>query len=102
MQVLVNSGHHIRGSGSVSQRVEAIVFASVDRFADRLTRVEVHLNDVNGAKHGEQDKRCMMEARVAGLAPIAVTNHAASLVDAIEGAGRKLERALEHAFGRLE
>jgi ribosome-associated translation inhibitor RaiA len=74
----------------------------VDRFADRLTRVEVHLNDVNGPKHGERDKRVTMEARVPGRAPVAVANEAGSLLEAIEGASRKLERALEHAFGRMD
>jgi ribosome-associated translation inhibitor RaiA len=102
MQVLVNSDHHITSSESVAQRVEAILLPSVDRFADRLTRVEVHLNDVNGPKHGERDKRVTMEARAAGVAPVAVTNEAASLLEAIEGASRKLERALEHTFGRLD
>jgi hypothetical protein len=43
-----------------------------------------------------------MEARVAGRAPVAVTNEAASLLEAVEGASRKLERALEHTFGRLD
>jgi ribosome-associated translation inhibitor RaiA len=102
MQVLVNSDHHITSSESVAERVATILLDSVDRFADRLTRVEVHLNDVNGPKHGERDKRVTMEARVAGRAPVAVTNEAASLLEAIEGASRKLERALEHAFGRLD
>jgi ribosome-associated translation inhibitor RaiA len=102
MQVLVNSDHHITSSQSVAQRVTSILLDSVDRFADRLTRVEVHLNDVNGPKRGEHDKRVTMEARVAGRAPVAVANEAPSLVEAIEGASRKLEHALEHTFGRLD
>lgn len=102
MQVLVNSDHHIQGSESVSERVESIVTAAIDRFGDRITRVEVHLNDVNGAKRGARDKRCMMEARLGGLAPVAVVDHAGTLLQAIEGAADKLERALEHALGRRE
>jgi ribosome-associated translation inhibitor RaiA len=100
MQVLVNSDHHITSSPSVAQRVEGIVLDFVDRFADRITRVEVHLKDVNGPKHGERDKQVTMEARVAGREPVAVTNEAPSLLEAIEGASRKLEHALEHSFGR--
>jgi ribosome-associated translation inhibitor RaiA len=102
MQVLVNSDHHIKSSESVAERVTSILMASVDRFADRLTRVEVHLNDVNGPKHGERDKRVTMEARVAGRPPVAVTDEASSLLDAIGGASKKLERALEHTLGRLD
>jgi ribosome-associated translation inhibitor RaiA len=101
MQVLVNSDHHITGSESVTERVESIISASVERFADRITRVEVFLSDGNGAKHGARDKRCVMEARAAGVAPVAVTNEAPGLLEAIEGAASKLERALEHKFGRL-
>jgi ribosome-associated translation inhibitor RaiA len=102
MQVLVNSDAHITSSNSVAQRVEAIVLNSVDRFADRLTRVEVHLNDVNGPKHGERDKRVTMEARVVGRAPVVVSSEAPTLIQAIEAASKKLERALEHTFGRLD
>jgi ribosome-associated translation inhibitor RaiA len=103
MQILVNSDNHIKGTESLTERVDSIVTAAVDRFADRITRVEVHLNDVNGPeKSGDRDKRCMMEARLGGLAPIAVTDEAASLLQAIEGAADKLQRALERALGRRD
>ena len=36
-------------------------------------RVEVHLSDENGKKQGEADKRCKLEARLSGLAPVGVT-----------------------------
>jgi len=100
MQVLVNSDHHITGSESVTERVESIVEASVERFADRITRVEVFLSDANAGKHGARDKRCVMEARAAGVAPVAVSHEAPTVLASIEGAAPKLERALEHAFGR--
>jgi ribosome-associated translation inhibitor RaiA len=100
MQILVNSDHHIHGSESLTERVETIVRDSLDRFGERITRIEVHLNDVNGDKLGERDKRCMMEARLAGLKPIAVSDQAASLLEAIDGAAEKLERAIEHVLGK--
>jgi len=100
MQILVNSAHHIHGSASVTERVVSIVSDSLDRFADRITRVEVHLSDVNGDKVGERDKRCMMEARLAGLKPIAVSHEAPTLLEAIDTAAEKLERAIEHLLGK--
>jgi ribosomal subunit interface protein len=102
MQILVNSDNHIKGTESLTARVESLVTAALDRFADRITRVEVHLNDVNGPKSGDRDKRCMMEARVGGLAPIAVTDEASSMLQAIDGAAGKLQRALESTLGKRE
>jgi ribosomal subunit interface protein len=103
MQILVNSDNHIKSTESLTERVDAIVTAAVDRFADRITRVEVHLSDVNSPeKNGDRDKRCMMEGRVSGLAPLAVTDEAASLLQAIESAADKLERALERALGKRD
>jgi hypothetical protein len=100
MQVLVNSDHHITGSESVSQRVQGVVHDALDRFGERVTRVEVHLNDVNGAKLGDRDKRCMMEARLSGLKPIAVSHQAPTLREAMEAAADKLERAVDRTLGR--
>lgn len=102
MQVLINSDHHIKGGESANAEIEALVQAAVERFATRITRVEVHLSDTNGPKHGEREKRCVMEARIAGLRPIAVADEAATLLVAIEGAASKLKKAIEHTLGRLE
>ncbi len=66
MQILLNSEHHIKGSDSANETVQSIVEAAVDRFADLITRIEVHLSDSNGSMHGERSKRCVMEARIAG------------------------------------
>jgi hypothetical protein len=81
--------------------VESILGKTLKRFEDRITRVEVHLGDVNADKLGTQDKRCLMEARAAGLNPVAVTNQAANLEEAISGAAQKLKRLLDSLFGRV-
>ncbi len=102
MQVLVNSDHHITGSESVTERVQSIVEAELDRFADRITRVEVFLSDAAGGKHGAKDKKCVMEARTAGLAPVAASHEAPTVLEAIDGAASKLQRALGHVFGKRD
>ena len=102
MQILINSDHHIKGGDSATQRVQSIVEAAVERFENRITRIEVHLSDTNGPKHGDREKRSVIEARVGGLRPIAVTHEAPNLLEALEGAAEKLKRALEHTLGRLD
>jgi ribosome-associated translation inhibitor RaiA len=99
MQIQINSDHHITGSPELAGHVQALVRDTLDRFSDRITRVEVHLNDLNGVKGGP-DKRCLMEARLGGLGPIAVNHEAETLDLAINGAMEKLERAIEHKLGK--
>ena len=56
--------------------------------------------DENRDKGGGGDKRCVMEARVAGHAPVAVTQHAPNLDEAFRGANDKLKRALDSILAR--
>ena len=100
MQIQINSDHHITGTPELAARVQGLVRDTLERYSDRITRVEVHLNDLNGVKGGSNDKRCLMEARLGGLAPIAVNHEAESLTLAVEGAMEKLERAIEHKLGK--
>jgi len=65
------------------------------------TRLEVHLSDENGHKDALNDKRCVVEARLEGVKPIAVTNIANNHEQAVEGAIDKLKSTLETKFGRL-
>lgn len=98
MKMQINSGHNVDSRDSVADYVRGVVADAVAHFKDQITRVEVHLADANGVKFGMDDKRCMIEARVAKLEPIAVTHHGGSLDEAINGAAGKLKRSLEHAL----
>lgn len=102
MHIQINTDRHIAGRESLARSVEDTVRDTLARFGERITRVEVHLSDVNSHKAGGRDIRCVMEARPAGLQPLA-THHQAGLVDdAVQGAAEKLERALDSVFGRQE
>lgn len=100
MKVQVNTDHNIQGDERVEEYVEHVVADSLGRFADQLTRVEVHLSDGSAGKAGE-DKRCMMEARLAGRRPSVVTHQAGTVRDAINGAADKIQRALDRELGKL-
>ena len=103
MQIQVNTGSQTQGSADWSNDIEALVEDKLGHFADRITRVEVHLNDENSAsKEGGNEKRCQIEVRVAGMQPVSVTDHADSHDEALDGAADKMVSLLETTFGKLE
>ena len=101
MQIQINTDHNIQGYESAAASVRDTVENALRRFSSQITRVEVHLGDENASKRGGDDKRCMMEARLEGRPPVAVTHHAATVVLAIHGAAEKMVHRLEHSLGRL-
>src|ERR1019366_10270022 len=91
MKIQINSDHNIVVDEHLSDVLESSVADTLKHLEDRITRVEVHLSDVNGNKSGDDDKRCMMEARPAGQSPVAVTDEAATVEEAVHGAANKLK-----------
>lgn len=57
--------------------------------------------NIIGHKSGQHDKRCVMEARLEGQQPTAVTCKAATLNQAIAGATNKLKRILDATLEQL-
>lgn len=103
MIIQVQTDNHIEGGSDLLRRIETEVGISLDRFAGRITRVQVHLSDDNGTKKGgADDKRCVLEARLAGLQPLAVSHQAATVAQAVDGAVDKLTRSLDATLGKLE
>lgn len=102
MHIQLNTDSHIVGSEALTAEVERKVSHTLKRFSERLTRIEVHLSDLNSAKSGPDDKRCMMEARVAGMNPISVSHRAPTLSLAIDGSLEKMTNALDSAYGKQE
>jgi ribosomal subunit interface protein len=102
MQIQINTGHNIEVHEALAAEISGVVESALSQFSDHITRVEVHLSDENSNKKvGHDDMLCMMEARLEGRRPIAVTHQAASLDQAINGAADKLTRLIEHTLGRL-
>ena len=101
MKIQLNTDDHIDGSEALAAYVGATIEQDLERFSTHITRVEVHLSDENGGKSGQQDQRCMLEARLEGRQPMAVTEHAATLEQAVHGAAQKLAHLLDSTLGRL-
>lgn len=102
MQIQINTDRNIEGREALAAQVSGVVENALSRISDRITRVEVHLSDENSDKKGGNDNlRCVMEARLEGRQPVAVTHQAATLDQAIDGAADKLTRLIESTLGRL-
>ncbi len=101
MIIQFNTDNNITGSEEMNTEFKALISDKLSRFSAKLTRIEVHLVDENGDKGGPNDVRCVLEARVEGLQPIAVTNHSGAKREAVDGAIHKLKSALDSALGRL-
>ncbi|MBK6854289.1 MAG: HPF/RaiA family ribosome-associated protein [Burkholderiales bacterium] len=101
MKIQLNTDIHIDGNEALAAQVSATVEQALDRFSEHITRVEVHLADENAGKNGQKDQRCMLEARLEGRQPVAVTEHAATLEQAVQGAAQKLAHLLDNTLGRL-
>jgi ribosomal subunit interface protein len=101
MQVQINTDNTIEIHEPLTIHVESVVKEVLSRFSGHITRVEVHLSETNDHKRTGGDHRCLMEARIEGHPPIAASDHATSLHQAIHGAAEKLKRAIESTLGRI-
>ncbi|GAB3652682.1 HPF/RaiA family ribosome-associated protein [Ramlibacter alkalitolerans] len=103
MKVQVNTSNDIDNKDALERWASEYLNEQLGRFEQDITSIEVQMTDENhAARGGGVDKRCMLEARVNGRAPIAVTNFAPDQNLAFRGAADKLAHALEHAFGKLD
>ncbi|MBZ0259280.1 MAG: hypothetical protein K8F90_01585 [Hyphomicrobiales bacterium] len=101
MQFQLNSDSNIKGDERLAEIAEQIVLNGLGNLAPRLTRVEVHLQNVSSARGGPEDIRCMIEARPEGMKPQSVTSNDANVEAALKGAAKKLHSLLDSQFGKL-
>jgi len=103
MHIQINTDSNIEGHNALTQQVETMVRETLDHFSKHITRVEVHLRDDNsGSKSGTEDKRCLLEVRLMGHQPIAVSHQDFTLEQAVDGAAKKMKRSLVSTLGRLD
>lgn len=102
MQFQFNTDANIQGDDRLAEIAETIVSSALGHLTSRLSRVEVHLVDVNAAKGGADDIRCTIEARPEGMQPQTVTHFDANAESALRGAAKKARSLLDSEFGKLE
>jgi ribosome-associated translation inhibitor RaiA len=100
MDIQINTSNAIDGGGDFATTMEDMVRTRLSRFNDRLTRIEVHFSDGSTGRQTVNDKRCAIEARLAGGDPVTVTDQGSTLDLAATGAVTKMISALERHIGR--
>jgi len=103
MQILLHSDPNTDGGHLMADHLHKVVQDALSHFAERVTRVEAHLSDVNGhTKSSDDDVHCTLEARLVGRDAIVVKDQASNAHQAIEGAVRKLKRAVGTEIAKLD
>jgi ribosome-associated translation inhibitor RaiA len=103
MQIQIRTDHNIEGHQDLADWLSSVVEDALSRVSDRITSIDVHLSNQNNEQQdGNDSLRCMMEARLEGRQPIAVTNQADTLDRAVEGAADKLTHLIDHTLGKLK
>lgn len=101
MKFQLNTDSNIQGDTRLAELAENAIVAALGPLAGRLSRVEVHLADVNAAKGGPDDIRCTIEARPEGMQPQTVTHHDSDVATALRGGAKKIRSLLDSEFGKL-
>jgi hypothetical protein len=102
MQIQVNTDNTIQGREDVIRFVTGVVQSKLGAVSSHITRIEVHIGDENRGKHGPDDKRCMVEARLENRKPVAVHHAADTIQSAVTGAVDKMRNALDSDLGKMK
>lgn len=101
MQLQLNTDANIQGDDRLAEVAENAVVSSLGHLTSRLSRIEVHLADVNAANGGSDDIRCTIAARPGGMQPQTDTYSPANVEAALRGGARKIRALLDSEFGEL-
>lgn len=96
MQININSDNHIEMDERKLDFWKTEMSDSLSRFDSWVTRFEVHLTDENShAKGGDDDIRCLIEARPKSHQPVSVDVRGATVEHAFKDGIRTLARRLD-------
>lgn len=102
MKIQFNTDKTINGDDRHQKFFTTQIADELERYESHISRIEVHVSDENGKKDGINDIRCLLEARLEGFKPIAVSNQAENKELAVSGAITKLKASLKTTLGRIQ
>jgi hypothetical protein len=101
MHVQFHTDNHVEGYDRLQEYFSNYLRQALSHFEDKITGLEVFLGDENSDKFGKNDKKCTIEARLAGIKPVAVINHADTIELAIQGASSKMKKVLTTTYDKM-
>src|SRR5664279_5705681 len=101
MIIQLNAGKDLNIHESFGEKLKDLLTVGLKHFSEHITRLEVHLSDENGTKKGVNDKRCILETRIEGRQPIAVTADAHTHEELVKAAMDKLKTSLDTIIGKM-
>lgn len=102
MQIQINSDKNVKTEERHEVHFTSLIDEALKKFKSHITRVEVYLKDENGDKPGPDDMSCVLEARMEGKQPIAVTSKADTVEQALKSAITKLKKSLDTTLGKIQ
>lgn len=101
MNIDISTGKNIDGGERFTHYVNGVIEHTMNDFNTQITHVGVHFSDQNSSKIGVMDKRCVLEYRLAGKSPTAISHDASTVDEAFLGAVEKVKHSLEHTIGKM-
>jgi ribosomal subunit interface protein len=101
LEIKINTGNNVEGKQSLETYMTDLINKDLARFDTFITRTEVHLSDENGNKKGPKDKKCVIECRMKGMDPVAVTSQEDTIRKAVDAAIDKMKAKLTSIVGKL-
>lgn len=103
MDFIYNTDNQLPGSAESGEAVERLIRDRLTpRFAHRLSRIEVHLRDLDGERNGGDSIEATIEARPRGGDPIAASDRSRNSGAALRGALSKIVARLDSDFGKAD
>lgn len=102
MIIQLNADKNLTIHADYESQINEKIKKELERFSSFISRIEVHFSDENGSKSGQDDKRCLLEVRLEGRSPVAVTNIGQTYDVALAGALSKAESAIHTIVSKLK
>lgn len=91
---------HGTTSEALIEHVNTHIGASVAALESRIDGITVRLEDVNGAKKSENDKRCLVTVRIKKEEPVVIDEANGDMYNAVSKAAVRLKNVINRKHDR--